>query len=435
MPGLSKDLVCPIDYRYKADCHDMVEGCFSEAAHIKTCFDAEVFYWQRIVRILKGDQIDNIPYNRYGHHLESVKHYETIHKHDIKAIEYAVRDFISEGQGNENDIEYVHYGLTSQDIVSLSTNDRLKKAINTWIMPAILRVIVQLTKMAENSEKYLYCRTHGQRGNVTTFRKEFGKYAYRLTLEHRRLKDIEWSCKFSGSTGDFTTFKILHPQIDIEKEVSDFLKDTYDLKRSLCTTQTDYWKSLCECFNILRDMSNMLVDLCRDMWMYHMNGDIRPVYINKMQAGSSVMPQKINPIGFENAEGNLEMCEMWSTFLTSKLKKSRLQRDLTDSVVIRNIGIPVCNMLIALKTIERELGNIAFVSIDNLDYSVFGELIQTKLRSLGDKHAYETTKNKFRTGTTMNSTRFFKLCDELFGPGKYDDIKNYIYNIDNDSDD
>lgn len=432
MPGINKTSVNPLDYRYQKECSDLVRDCFSEEAHIRECFNVEFNYWRFVTNLITGTPVDLPVFDlkNMSRYYEIAKQYEKICKHDIKAIEWAVRDYVTDSTGSDKLTQFIHYGLTSQDIVSYSVNKRLKYSMDTYIIPEI-ELLVKKLQRNDFVDGYIYCRTHGQRGNITTFTTELNKYRYRINREIEKLKNIQWTCKFSGSTGDFTTFDILHPNLGIQLCIGDFLDQITGggMDYSAKSTQTDNWRSLCDCFNILREISNILIDLSRDLWLYHMNGDIKQKNINKLQAGSSVMPQKVNPITIENAEGNLEMCDMWFTFLTSKFAKSRLQRDLSDSVVIRNIGVPVCNFHLALWNICIELDNIEVVGITNLDYSVFGELVQTKLRLLGETDAYERTKTIFRTGVSMNAPKFFTACGELFGSHDWSDIHKYVESV------
>ena len=434
MHGKNQNLISPLDSRYAGKVEEVVKY-FSEDAHRKACFNIELDYYHFIKAAMEhkagkkpSNKIEVYPavtnddYNAVGH-------YEAICKHDIKAVEYAVRDYVV--NHNLGGIQYIHYGLTSQDIVSFSVTSRVKKFVEETLMPMMQQLVGYVEYIDDfDTPTPIYCRTHGQRGNVTTFSKEMEKYSTRLLREMHKMEAIEWYCKFSGSTGDLTTMDILHPEMLLREQIEQWMDKNFDISISDCATQTDNWYSICEVFTIANNMCNIMLDLSRDLWMYHMNGDIGFKTLDKMQVGSSVMPQKVNPIDLENAEGNLEMCGMWFQFLPQKLSKSRLQRDLSDSVVIRHIGIPMANMVLAIKNLCAGVINIEVKGITNMDYAVFGELVQTKLRSLGDEIAYETVKKYFRTGKAMSRPEFEAACANIFDSNDYSDIKEYITEFD-----
>lgn len=400
----------PTEGRYSIQC-DELRDILSEEAHIRQCLDIELQYWRFITRTLLplpiniADPTDD----DWEVMIAMTREYDIKYKHDIKAVEYAVRGYISSQLGPNAKVEYVHYGLTSQDIVSCSYTLRIRQSYTYCLLPAIQDIVHEIHKLNAKGEKEIYCITHGQKGNLTTTEKEFTKLLHRLDECQSRINMIRWKCKFSGSTGDLTTMYILHSEIDWHRAMNNFLSSTYAVDLSVYTTQTDYWDSVCQLFLVLRDVCNILTDFCRDLWLMYMNGDITLFKENADQVGSSVMPQKINPIDFENAEGNFEMCDMWFSFLTSKLAKSRLQRDLSDSVVMRHVPLPISNMLIGMKSLTKGIRKINTVGIAEVDCRVFGELIQTSLRGKGDANAYEKIKTEFQRNEHMSSSELFDV--------------------------
>lgn len=420
-------MISPLDTRY-AKKLDMVTKWFTDSAHTRACFDIEVDYWFFIKLLLYPEKnlreslptITDVNY-------KSISAYEDVCKHDIKAVEYAVRDYVLEHRLGHP--ELVHYGLTSQDIVSFSWNYRMKQFLADDLIPMLRVLIIKIEDIDGETCTPMYCRTHGQKGNITTMSKEMEKYGTRILRELEKLENMRWYCKFSGSTGDFSTLEILHPDMMMRERLEEFIMQNYGIHINDCSTQTDNWYSLCEVFTFLNNISNILIDLCRDLWIYHMNGDINYTQIDKKQVGSSVMPQKINPIDIENAEGNLEMCNMWFQFLTGKLSKSRLQRDLSDSVVMRHVGIPISNFVLAVQNVISASENITVNNIKDIDYAVFSELIQTKLRSMGEENAYEKVKDLFRTGRNVTRGEFERSLAVLFKDGIPKDITDYVRTV------
>lgn len=421
------NLTSPLDGRYRSKT-EIVAQYFSEAAHIKTCFDIELDYWflMRSLFDPNGAELKTIPAPTEAHY-QAAAGYENLCKHDIKSVEYAVRDYLLEHKLGHTNL--VHYGLTSQDIVSFSWNYRMKNFVDTELLPKINELVVKMEEIDGEAYTPIYCRTHGQRGNITTMGHEISKFTTRLLREYDKINDMNWVCKFSGSTGDFTSLHILHPYQMMNERLGEFMDENYGMRINDCSTQTDNWYSMCELFTYLNNISNILIDFCRDIWMYHMNGDISFGAIDKLQVGSSVMPQKINPIDIENAEGNLEMCSMWYNFFVNKLPKSRLQRDLSDSVVIRHIPISMANFVLAITNLVSGVENIKVDGIEVLDYSVFAEIIQTKLRSMGDDQAYDKVKRIFRNGKKFNRKDFDEAMKVLFNGGDWQDIHQYVASI------
>lgn len=418
--------ISPLDGRYRNLTSELL-SYFSEDAHYRRCIEIELSYFEFVCSVIKGKNISISADHYLEEAVSSIAHYETIFKHDIKAVEYAVRDIIKSHDLGDL-IEMVHYGLTSQDIVSLSVNSRLRDFIDRVVIPHVKTFISSIENI-DAQGTYIYCRTHGQVGNITVFNCEMTKFGTRLRHLIDKLESMKWWCKFSGSNGNMSSMEIIHGDIMIREQVENWLKERYNFNLSDWSTQTDNWVSLCECFSILNDMSNILIDLCRDLWIYYMNGDISYKNLNKSQVGSSVMPSKINPIAIENCEGNMEMFGMWATFFINKFPKSRLQRDLTDSVVIRHIGIPLSNFTLGLKTLNKDILNIECNGIQGgLDYSVFGEVLQTLMRLKGIDESYMKIKDLFRTGKKMSKETFIKIVMNVMPDGS-DDLFDYMSSV------
>jgi adenylosuccinate lyase len=404
------DSISPTEGRYSDACENIRQH-MSERSHYETCVYAELAWYKSMCANLGGKMIEfpSIPYNDI---IIGAELSEATTKHDIKSIEMAVRWFI-EKSGLPHP-EYVHIGLTSQDIVSLSVNSRVKDCIVGELLPQLYRLATAIQN-TRNGDAMIYARTHGQKGVVTTFGSEMSKYHYRLVLELKKLHETtsHWSCKFGGANGGFESLELLRPDIKWEDVAHKYLTH-FKLTASTLTTQTDNWRSLVDAFGIIRNISNILLDYCQDMWMYYMNGDI---ILSKEagQIGSSVMPQKINPIDFENAEGNLQMVNMWSEFLTSKFQVSRLQRDLSDSVVIRHIGIPLANLNLAIRSISSGIAKVVPIGIDgvHVDYKIFGELLQTYMRLSNMQDAYEIVREKMQHHRPMTLAGFCDVVNEV----------------------
>ena len=302
--------------------------------------------------------------------------------------------------------EFVHFGLTSQDINNTSQPLMLKEALENEYIPALKEVISILSADVEAwKDVPMLARTHGQPATPTRLGKEFQVFVSRLEEQLRQFGQLTWPAKFGGATGNMNAHKVAFPDIDWPAFADRFVA-SLGLKRSFPTTQIDHYDNLAAIFDCLRRINTILIDLCRDIWTY-ISMEYFHQQVAKNEVGSSAMPHKVNPIDFENAEGNLGMANAVLTFLSMKLPISRLQRDLTDSTVQRNIGVPVAHGMIALASLKKGLGKLILnrPAIDaelHHNWAVVAEAIQTILRRENYPNPYETLKNLTRTGAAID---------------------------------
>ena len=325
--------------------------------------------------------------------------------HDVKAVEYFIKEKFK-ALGISRWQEFVHFGLTSQDINNTSQPLMLKEALENEYIPALKEVISILSADVEAwKDVPMLARTHGQPATPTRLGKEFQVFVSRLEEQLRQFGLLTWPAKFGGATGNMNAHKVAFPDIDWPAFADRFVA-SLGLKRSFPTTQIDHYDNLAAIFDCLRRINTILIDLCRDIWTY-ISMEYFHQQVAKNEVGSSAMPHKVNPIDFENAEGNLGMANAVLTFLSMKLPISRLQRDLTDSTVQRNIGVPVAHGMIALASLKKGLGKLILnrPAIDaelHHNWAVVAEAIQTILRRENYPNPYETLKNLTRTGAAID---------------------------------
>lgn len=344
-----------------------------------------------------------------------IKETEATTNHDVKAVEYFVKSQL-EKLGLTKDKEFVHFGLTSQDINNTAIPLSLKDSMQI-IVAAFNEVVAKLDEMsAEWAKVSMLARTHGQPASPTMLGKEIAVFTYRLKKQLAHLSGLSFYGKFGGATGNFNAHHVAYPGIDWPEFADRFLQ-TLGLKRNTLTTQIDNYDDLSEIFDNLRRLNVILIDLCRDIWTYiSMEYFKQRVVANEV--GSSAMPHKVNPIDFENAEGNLGIANAILDHLSNKLPISRLQRDLTDSTVLRNIGVPPAHTLIALKSISKGLGKLmlneeAIAADLNKNYAVIAEAIQTVLRAHNYPEPYELLKKFTRGVDKIDKSVFDRLIDSL----------------------
>lgn len=336
---------------------------------------------------------------------QKVKDIEKITNHDVKAVEYFIKEKFK-ALGISRWQEFVHFGLTSQDINNTSQPLMLKEALENEYIPALKEVISILSADVEAwKDVPMLARTHGQPATPTRLGKEFQVFVSRLEEQLRQFGQLTWPAKFGGATGNMNAHKVAFPDIDWPAFADRFVA-SLGLKRSFQTTQIDHYDNLAAIFDCLRRINTILIDLCRDIWTY-ISMEYFHQQVAKNEVGSSAMPHKVNPIDFENAEGNLGMANAVLTFLSMKLPISRLQRDLTDSTVQRNIGVPVAHGMIALASLKKGLGKLILnrPAIDaelHHNWAVVAEAIQTILRRENYPNPYETLKNLTRTGAAID---------------------------------
>ncbi|MBQ6286884.1 MAG: adenylosuccinate lyase [Bacteroidales bacterium] len=345
-----------------------------------------------------------------------VKEIEKVTNHDVKAVEYFIKERFK-ALGLTAWQEFVHFGLTSQDINNTSQPLMLKDAISNEYLPALQEVIgILRTDAGEWAEIPMLAKTHGQPATPTRLGKEIMVFVSRLEEQVRQLDGLSYPAKFGGATGNMNAHKVAFPDIDWPSFADGFTA-SLGLRRSFPTTQIDHYDNLASIFDCLRRINTILIDLCRDIWTYISMEYFRQRVV-KGEVGSSAMPHKVNPIDFENAEGNLGMADAVLTFLSMKLPLSRLQRDLTDSTVLRNMGIPIAHGMIALASLKKGLGKLILnkEAIDadlHGNWAVVAEAIQTILRREGYPNPYETLKALTRTGSAIDGKTISDFIDTL----------------------
>lgn len=347
-----------------------------------------------------------------------IKDIEKITNHDVKAVEYYLKERFAE-LGLQKYCEFIHFGLTSQDINNTAFPLMLSQAVSEVLLPAFDRLTAALKELAERCMSLpMLARTHGQPASPTTLGKEMGVFLYRLTQQVNEVKGIPGYGKFGGATGNFNAHRAAFPGIDWPKVANEFL-DTIGLVRERHTTQISNYDGLARLLDALKRVNTIILDLDRDIWSYISMGYFHQK-IKAGEVGSSAMPHKVNPIDFENSEGNIGIANALYEHLSHKLPVSRLQRDLTDSTVIRNLGVPVAHTLIAVESTLKGLGKLIVdekalaADLDN-NWAVVAEGIQTILRREGYPKPYEALKALTRTNTHIDEKAISEFIDSLTG--------------------
>lgn len=406
--------VSPVDGRYSGKTA-VLRSYFSEFALIKYRIRVEIEYFIALCEIpLPGledfdasrfDQLRSLYKDITPEQAQEVKDIEKITNHDVKAVEYYIKNRFKE-YGLDKYVDFIHFGLTSQDINNTSQPLMLKEALQDAYIPELNEVINMIAGFAEQwKDVAMLARTHGQPASPTRLGKEFKVYEVRLREQLRQFELLTYPAKFGGATGNMNAHKITYPQIDWIAFGNQFVA-SLGLNRSFPTTQIEHYDNLASIFDCLRRINTILIDLSRDIWTYISLEYFRQK-VNKNEVGSSAMPHKVNPIDFENAEGNLGMADAVFTFLSLKLPISRLQRDLTDSTVMRNVGLPVAYGLIAFASLKKGLGKLILnedaIKADlERNWAVVAEALQTILRREGYPNPYETLKALTRTGAGID---------------------------------
>ncbi len=419
--------VSPIDGRYrgKADC---LSPYFSEYALIKHRVRVEIEYFVMLCELplpqLAGFDRSLFPRLRgfYEHLTEAdaqrVKDIEKVTNHDVKAIEYFIKEKFDEIGGLDSYKEFIHFGLTSQDINNTSFPLMLKEALKDVVYPALDELVDQLNVYAEEwGDVAMLAHTHGQPASPTRLGKEVKVFAYRLERQLAELRRLPFPAKFGGATGNLNAHHVAYPQYDWQAVCNRFVEERLGLEREQYTTQISNYDGLGEIFDALKRINTIIIDLDRDFWQY-ISMNYFKQKIKAGEVGSSAMPHKVNPIDFENSEGNMGMANAILVFLSTKLPISRLQRDLTDSTVLRNIGVPLGHMMIALASTLKGLRKLLLhrESIDaDLDncWAVVAEGIQTILRREAYPHPYEALKALTRTNNEITEATIHDFIDSL----------------------
>lgn len=406
--------VSPVDGRY-ASKSESLRAYFSEFALIRYRIRVEIEYFIALCEIPlpqladvdheKFSMMRDIYLNLTPEQAMEVKEIEKTTNHDVKAVEYFIKRHFHE-MGLDKWSEFVHFGLTSQDINNTSQPLMLKEAMEHVYMPALHEVLSLISEMAEKwSDVPMLAKTHGQPASPTRLGKEFKVYQVRIEEQLRQFSQLTYPAKFGGATGNMNAHKVAYPHVDWISFGENFVA-SLGLKRSFPTTQIEHYDNLAAIFDCLRRINTILIDFSRDIWTY-ISMEYFKQKVNKNEVGSSAMPHKVNPIDFENAEGNLGMADAIFTFLSMKLPISRLQRDLTDSTVLRNVGVPVAHGLIAFASLTKGLGKLILneeaIQADlHRNWAVVAEAIQTVLRREGYPNPYETLKALTRTGSVID---------------------------------
>jgi adenylosuccinate lyase len=419
--------ISPIDGRYRGKA-EALAAYFSEFALIRYRVQVEIEYFIALCELplpqLNGINKDvfnalrDVYRNFSGKDAERIKEIESVTNHDVKAVEYFLKEVFDQLGGMEKYKEFIHFGLTSQDINNTSVPLSLKEALNNEYYPLLENIITRLKTYADEwANVPMLAKTHGQPASPTRLGKEVMVFAYRLETQYRELKKCEITAKFGGATGNFNAHHVAYPQYDWKAFGNGFVKNSLGLTREGYTTQISNYDSLAAVFDAMKRINTVMINMNRDFWQY-ISVEYFKQKIKAGEVGSSAMPHKVNPIDFENAEGNLGMANAIFEHLSSKLPVSRLQRDLTDSTVLRNIGVPFGHTVIAmqssLKGLEKLLLNEAAIyhDLDNC-WSVVAEAIQTILRREGYPHPYETLKTLTRTNETINEKSIKAFVEEL----------------------
>ncbi len=430
--------VSPIDGRYRNKTKELSER-FSEYALIKYRLKVEVEYFIALCKI-PLPQLKEIHREQLGQlrllvqdfspeDARKIKDIEKITNHDVKAVEYFLKEKF-EQIGLTPYKEFIHFGLTSQDINNTAVPMSLRDALSNEYLPTLEQIVNRLLDMTDLwKDVPMLARTHGQPASPTLLGKEIEVYAERLRTQIAHLQLIPISAKFGGATGNFNAHYVAYPEIDWVQFANTFVNHVLELDRLQTTTQIEHYDNMAALFDNLKRIHTILIDLCRDFWTY-ISLNYFSQKINEKEVGSSTMPHKVNPIDFENAEGNLGLANAVFNHLSNKLPLSRLQRDLTDSTVSRNIGLPFAYGLIAFKSLQKGLDKLQLnrqVLHDDLEknYAVIAEGIQTILRREGYPEPYEALKKLTRTHDKINKETIENFIESLdISPEVKKELKN-----------
>ena len=418
--------ISPVDGRYRNKAENLA-AYFSEYALIKYRVQVEIEYFITLSEFLpqlhalataENKEALRKIYREFSvEDATRIKEIESVTNHDVKAVEYFIKEKFDQLSLQEYK-EFIHFGLTSQDINNTSVPLSMKDALNEVYYPGLQEVIDMLKKYAEDwAEVSMLAKTHGQPASPTRLGKEVMVFVYRLEQQVKLLKATPVSAKFGGATGNFNAHHVAYPEYDWKAFGNKFVNEVLGLSREEWTTQISNYDNLAAIFDGMKRIDTILIDLCRDFWQY-VSMEYFKQKIKAGEVGSSAMPHKVNPIDFENAEGNLGMANAILTHLAMKLPISRLQRDLTDSTVLRNVGVPMAHIEIAFKSLTKGLGklllneNALYRDLDNC-WAVVAEGIQTILRREGYPKPYEALKALTRTNEGITAGSISDFIDQL----------------------
>lgn len=426
MPLTALTAISPVDGRYRSKVEDLAPY-FSEFGLIKYRVHVEVEYFIALVDsgIASLQTIDKNVFpalralvtNFSETDALAIKSIERTTNHDVKAVEYFLKEKM-EALGLGNHLEFIHFGLTSQDINNTAIPLSIKEAINEVYLPVLMEMIAVLNQyVADWSSIALLARTHGQPASPTILGKEIAVFVQRLTSQIDVLHTIPYAAKFGGATGNLNAHHVAFPEIDWVKFSNNFVNNQLGLSRSQLTTQIENYDQLANLFDCLKRINTIILDLDRDMWTY-ISMDYFKQKLKEGEVGSSAMPHKVNPIDFENSEGNVGIANALYEHLSAKLPVSRLQRDLTDSTVLRAVGMPLAHSLIAIKATTAGLGKLLLnqdaiaADLEN-NWAVVAEAIQTILRSIGYPKPYEALKGLTRKNEKVTQATVHDFIDTL----------------------
>lgn len=418
--------ISPIDGRYRNKTIALA-NYFSEKALIKYRVLVEIEYFIALCE-LPLPQLKSVDHSVFDKLRElyksfstadacSIKEIEKTTNHDVKAVEYFIKNAFDQ-LGLEAYKEFIHFGLTSQDINNTAIPLLLKESFENVYLPLLVNVIAKLKDLSQEwKDVPMLARTHGQPASPTRLGKEFGVFVERLEEQIRLLFNIPFAAKFGGATGNYNAHHVAYPNVDWRKFGTAFVEETLGLHHSFPTTQIEHYDHMAAFFDCLKRINTILIDLDRDVWTY-VSMDYFKQKIKDGEIGSSAMPHKVNPIDFENSEGNLGIANALFEHLAAKLPLSRLQRDLTDSTVLRNIGVPIGHTLIGfeatLKGLDKLLLNPTKLAADlEQNWAVVAEAIQTILRREGYPNPYEALKGLTRTNEVINQTSIHAFIKSL----------------------
>ena len=418
--------ISPIDGRYRSKV-DSLANFFSEEALIKYRVMVEIEYFIALCELdlpqlpkLSQDKVNSLRDIFENFSVDdalAIKEIERTTNHDVKAVEYFIKGKF-DALGLEKNKEFIHFGLTSQDINNTAIPYSIKEAMNEVYVPLFMEFTAVLKTLVKNWEDVpMLARTHGQPASPTRLGKEINVFVVRLEEQFNLLNDIPSAAKFGGATGNYNAHKVAYPDIDWQNFGQKFVQNKLGLSHSFPTTQIEHYDHMAALFDTLKRINTIVIDLNRDMWTY-VSMDYFKQKITEGEVGSSAMPHKVNPIDFENSEGNLGIANAIFEHLSSKLPISRMQRDLTDSTVLRNVGVPFAHTLIAFKATIKGLNKLLLNKVkfekdleDN--WAVVAEAIQTILRREGYPNPYEALKGLTRTNESITKKSIAEFIDQL----------------------
>ena len=431
--------ISPVDGRYQSKTKEL-SSYYSEAALIKYRLRVEVEYFISLCE-LPLPQLENFDAKLYeplrkiylefsDDDAQEVKEIESITNHDVKAIEYFLKERFDRLKISEYK-EFIHFALTSQDINNTATPLLIKESVEDIFLPNYLQMMEKLIELKDEWANIpLLARTHGQAASPTLLGKEIMVFIERLERQMGLLNMVPFSAKFGGATGNFNAHHIAYPEVDWVAFSNEFVEETLGLDRSQLTTQIEHYDNLAALFDNFKRINTILIDLSRDIWTY-ISMNYFKQKIKKGEVGSSAMPHKVNPIDFENAEGNLGIANAIYEHLSAKLPISRLQRDLTDSTVLRNVGVPMAHSILGFKSILKGLNKLILneeairADLDD-NWAVVAEAIQTILRKEGYPKPYEALKALTRTNGLIEQPTLSNFIDTL---QISDELKAYLKSI------